>query len=113
MELVAEYTDDEGSKTTGGLYEGIGENSNYVPEFEAWAIDPARKVGDTDLVKVEASYYAGYHFMYYVGNQEIWLSTASSDLLNERFAKFMEEAFAAYPMTIDYEVIVLGNVSLM
>lgn len=110
--LVQEHTDDGGSQNTGGLYEGIGENSGYVPEFEAWAIDPARKVGDTGLVKVEASNYAGYHFMYYVGAREIWLSTAADDLLNERFMEFMEKAYEAYPMTTDMEKIVLGNVSL-
>lgn len=110
--MVAEHTDDPGSAATGGLYEKIGPNSGYVPEFEAWAIDAARQVGDTALVKVEASNYAGYHFMYYVGGEPIWKATAEADLLNERFTAYMEEGNEAYPMTVEYDKIVLGKVAL-
>ena len=64
--LVADNTDDTGSAETGGLYENIGPNSEYVPEFLAWAIDPERKAGDVDIVQTEY----GYHIMYYVGPSE-------------------------------------------
>lgn len=110
--MVEEHTDDTASISTGGLYEDIAEDSGYVPEFEAWAIDPTRQVGDTALVKVEASYYAGYHFMYYVGGEDVWYATASAQLLDERFGEFMNAGLEAYPMEVFYEKIVLGYVSL-
>ena len=65
--LVADNTDDGGSAKTGGLYEDIHRNSNYVENFRNWAVDDSRKPGDTGIV--DSSY--GYHVMYYVGDDEL------------------------------------------
>lgn len=64
--LVKEHTDDTASKETGGLYEDIHQDSNYVESFRSWAIDPARKEGDTAVV--ESTH--GQHIMYYDGESE-------------------------------------------
>ena len=37
-----------------------------VSEFNDWIFDPARKAGDTDIVKTTY----GYHIMYFVGQGE-------------------------------------------
>ncbi len=65
--MVKEHSDDEASVENGGLYEDIHYNSEYMETFRDWAIDPARKEGDTGIV--ETSY--GCHIMYYVGNSEM------------------------------------------
>lgn len=65
--LVKDNTDDSGSAETGGLYEDIHRNSNYVENFRDWAVDSSRKAGDTGIV--ESDY--GYHIMYYVGDDEL------------------------------------------
>lgn len=65
--LVKDNTDDTASAETGGLYEEIHRESNYVENFRAWAIDSSRKAGDTGIV--ESDY--GYHLMYYVGDDEL------------------------------------------
>ena len=44
-----------------GLYSDISADSSYVESFEAWAIDPARTVGETGIVETEY----GYHIMYF------------------------------------------------
>lgn len=62
--VTKENTDDTASIETGGLYENITPDSTYVPEFEAWAIDPERKAGDVGVIATDY----GYHFMYYVGD---------------------------------------------
>ena len=49
----------------GGLYEGVYHNQ-MVEEFNDWCFDPARKPGDTDIVKTTY----GYHIMYFVGEGE-------------------------------------------
>lgn len=67
IELVQESSEDEGSAENGGLYENIHRDSNYEEEFLKWAIDPARTVGETGIIKT--SY--GYHVMYYVGDTEL------------------------------------------
>ena len=66
IELVKQYSVD-GSATEGGLFEDIHPDSNFVPSFLEWSIDPARKIGDVDVIESEY----GYHVMYYVGNSEL------------------------------------------
>ena len=66
-ELAAKYTEDEGSKDNGGLYENIAEGQ-MVPEFDAFAYDPSRKPGDTDIVHGESGSYEGYHLVYFAGD---------------------------------------------
>ena len=66
--LAAEKTDDTASASTGGLYEDITpEEGIYVQPFTDWAVDPARKAGDTGII--ETVY--GYHVMYYVGDDAL------------------------------------------
>lgn len=56
--LAKELSEDPGSKDSGGEYT-VMKNNQFVPEFQNWAIDPVRKVGDTGIIKT--SY--GYHVM--------------------------------------------------
>ena len=106
--LVGEHTDDPGSATTGGLYENVSIGSGYVEEFENWAADAARVPGDTGLVKTPY----GYHIMYYVSGQDIWYVNTSSQMLNERFTEFFDSGVEQYPMTTEYDKIVLGALTL-
>lgn len=68
--LANKYSDDGGSNTTGGLYEGVRVTGSYVTEFLDWIFDEnGRSVGDTGLVRHEgdttsSSAYWGYHVMY-------------------------------------------------
>ena len=66
IELVKKNSDDS-TATTGGLIEDIHRESNLVPTFKNWALDTARKVGDTEVIVSEY----GYHVMYYVGNDDM------------------------------------------
>lgn len=67
IELVKEHTADGGSKETGGLYEDLSPETNFVENFLNWSIDPVRQAGDTGIVE---SVY-GYHIMYYVSDDEV------------------------------------------
>lgn len=104
-ELAGTYTEDEGSKSTGGLYEGVAPGSNYVEEFLAWAIDMDRKEGDTDIVKTQF----GYHIMYFVSGEEYWFNVAQSDLLTERTTTIVEDAKKEWPMEVNYRKIALSE----
>lgn len=86
--LVKEKTDDEGSKETGGLYENINPDSEYVENFLKWAIDPAREKGNTDIVETEY----GYHIMYYVGDSEMTYrdSMIESELREADYTKWVD-----------------------
>ncbi len=99
IELVKEYTADSGSKETGGLYEDISPETNFVESFLNWSIDPARQAGDTGIVE---SVY-GYHIMYYVSDDEV----IYRDMLIERalkdvdYSKWYDGIMDAYTPTFD------------
>lgn len=103
--LVAENTDDGGSSTTGGLYEGITATSSYVEEFRAWAVDMSRQPGDTDIVKTQF----GYHIMYFVEGEPEWKTTATSQYMAEELENMLEAAKEKWPTKINYSKIVLGE----
>ena len=81
--LIADNTDDTASIETDGLYDDVKAGGNYVAEFTNWAIDPARKPGDADLVKTEF----GYHFMYFVeaSGDTTWESEVRSTLASNNY----------------------------
>ena len=62
-----ELSEDGGSNTNGGLYTKVLKGQ-MVTEFNDWLFDESRKPGDTGIVYGESSNYAGYHVMYFVGD---------------------------------------------
>ena len=66
IELVKANSDD-GSASTGGLYEDLYPGANYVDSFLNWAIDGSREYGDAEVIESEY----GYHVMFYAGNSEL------------------------------------------
>ena len=84
IELVKEYSDDT-SAETGGLFENITPNSEYVENFLHWSISPDRKAGDAEVIETEY----GYHVMYYVGDTE--LTYRDYMISNEMAAKEQQE----------------------
>lgn len=100
-ELAEKYTEDPGSKSTGGLYEGVSPGE-MVTEFNDWCFDPSRKTGDTGIV--ETSY--GIHVMYFSGTGEpIWKTNAKSQLKNQNIDKWFEEQQALYPVAMNDDII--------
>lgn len=105
--LANEKSEDPGSNTTGGLYEDVYEGQMVAP-FEEWCFDESRQYGDYGLV--QTSY--GYHVMFYVGSEPIWISYVESDWGTEQANQFVETLAAGYPMEVDYEKIALGFINL-
>lgn len=86
IDLVATNTNDSGSSTTGGLYEGINSGSSYVPEFLDWAL-AEHAAGDVEII--ETTY--GYHIMYYIGGDTTpkWQSDIRSSIGASGYEEFM------------------------
>lgn len=59
-ELVKEYSEDS-SASIGGLFTEVANDNSYVEEFEEWSTDPARQVGDVEIIET----VFGYHIMYF------------------------------------------------
>lgn len=106
--LVATYTEDPGSASTGGLYENITPTSSYVENFLNWSVDMSRQPGDTGIVQTEY----GYHIMYFVSGEAQWINTARTQLLSERTSKLISDATEAHPMTVTYKKIALSELEL-
>ena len=94
--LATANTEDTGSSTTGGLYEGIYKGQ-MVTEFNDWCFDPERKPGDTGIVFNEDTNYCGYHAIYYVGQGAPYSETlAESGIRSQDFSEWKEAVLANY-----------------
>ena len=104
-ELANEKSDDGGSNTNGGLYEGTPKDK-FVPEFDEWVFDSARKSGDVGMVQHSAeegatSGYYGYHLIYYIGeNDPAWMNTARQALATQSRQTWIEELSEGYPTAL-------------
>ncbi|HEY9176854.1 MAG TPA: SurA N-terminal domain-containing protein [Flavipsychrobacter sp.] len=100
-EMVQKYSDDQGSKETGGEYTfPFAQKSGLVKEFSDFIFE--NKPGQTTTVKVESNGYSGYHYIEILSHGEykpaIKLATISKPLYagdvteNEVYAKATEFA---------------------
>lgn len=106
-ELAKEHSEDEGSKENGGLYENVTQGQ-MVTEFNDWCFDANRQPGDFDIVKTDF----GYHIMYFCESRPQWKDYAKEDLLSQMSNEFVQEVAGLYPLTVDFEKILLGYVDL-
>jgi hypothetical protein len=47
--------------------------------------------------------------MYFVGDEDVWISEVRSTIVNDRSTKLVNEAVAKYPMEVNYKKIVIGE----
>ena len=106
-DLANKHSQDPGSNTSGGLYTQVAEGDMKAP-FNDWIFDESRVKGDYGLVKTDV----GYHIMYFVDSEDIWIREVRSTILSERIDKFIEEAKAQYPIQTTYKKIVLSEIPL-
>lgn len=97
--LANEYSIDDGSNTTGGIYEDFATDA-MVEEFSDWCFDTSRVAGDHGIVKSPF----GYHIMYFVGQTETraWFDTAKQDLVTEKITAEIDAQCSTYTLQFDY-----------
>lgn len=105
--LANEHSADPGSNTNGGLYTDVMPG-DMVEEFDAWCFDPARKPGDTAVVRTSL----GFHVMYFSGSEILWPTYVRQDMIAEYQQNLVNEAVEKHPAEIDYNAIVLGFLDL-
>lgn len=99
--LAVKNTTDTSSASSGGLYANLLPGQT-VTAFNDWCFDPARKPGDTDIVKTEY----GYHVIYFVSHDlPGWQVTADTALRSEKYSELYEQVKADYPVTLREELI--------
>jgi len=80
--LANQYSEDTGSNTNGGLYEGVT-RGQMIDTFNDWCFAAGRKAGDTGIVENTDSNgnVVGYHVIYMEKLGEVrWKYQANSDL---------------------------------
>lgn len=107
-ELANTYSEDGGSNTTGGLYEGITRDSSYVENFLNWSVDETRAVGDTGIVQTEF----GYHIMYFVGGEPMWITAARSNYQVDKLNDLIGEGQERWPAEFQYKNIILTDANV-
>ena len=105
--LANTASQDPGSNTNGGLYENVNKGQMVEP-FDSWCFDESRQYGDYGLV--QTSY--GYHVMFYVGSEPVWLTAVESDWTQTQANLFIEERTVNYPLEVYYDQIALGYINL-
>lgn len=100
-ELAKKYSEDGGSSSKGGLYEGVYPGQ-MVPSFNDWCFDESRKKGDTGIV--ESDY--GVHVMYFVEDSgPMWQSTISTRLAEDAYNSWYEENAPQYAVEFNKDVL--------
>ena len=99
-ELAGSKSEDPGSAQNGGLYENIYPGQ-MVEEFADWCFDPARKPGDTGIVRTDY----GYHLMYFSseGDRPYWQIVAEQECIYDKFNKVIDELFSKYEIKPNYK----------
>lgn len=93
--LANEKSEDTGSNTNGGLYEKIYKGQ-MVTEFNDFCFEE-HKVGDYAIVYGESSSYAGYHLVYFSGENMLY-----TRVLAENAMRQADSSSAIETLTADY-----------
>ena len=95
----------DGTASLGGLMTDVAPGQ-MVAKFNDWCFDPARQVGDYDLVDTEF----GTHLVYFSkAHDPIWPGVARQDLITKLGSELLESIVAKYEKTFDYAAIALGT----
>ena len=91
--LANEYSQDQGSNTTGGLYEQVY-IGQMVDEFSQWCFEEGRQPGDTGVVYSDET---GAHVIYFVGfDRPYWEILVRDALTTEDYNAWYEAQTTGY-----------------
>lgn len=94
--LAEQYSQDDGSKANGGLYENVYKGQT-VAEFNDFCFAEGRQTGDTGIVYGSNGQYAGFHVMYFVGYGENYSDILAKDSLSDNaMVEMLSNAGVAY-----------------
>ncbi len=91
--LANEHSEDTGSNTNGGLYEGVYPGE-MVTAFDQWVFYAGHKPGDTAIIETEY----GFHIMYYVSESENekWFDDVDTAMRSEDYNNWYDEILKNY-----------------
>ena len=106
--LAEQYSEDAGSNTKGGLYEGIYKGKT-VDGFNDFCFAGHNK-GDIGVAYGDNGTYAGYHLIYFIGEGDLYSNQIAHDALyNEAVDSFvLERTESAAPAELAYWAKLVG-----
>ncbi len=105
--LAEQYSEDAGSNTNGGLYEGVYKGQ-MVQEFNDFCF-AGHKSGDLGVVYGENAGYAGYHLIYFVGEGEPYSRViARSSLSDAAMSDFLAAQTEGFTPELRYWAKLVG-----
>lgn len=95
IKLASEYSDDETTATSGGLYKDITVGMlKDAPEVEEWLFSLERFAGDSAVIKTAAH---GYHVVYIESKGvPVWLEQVKTGFKSSRFEDYISELCDEY-----------------
>lgn len=108
-QLAKEHSDDPGSDSEGGLYEGLDKDTDFMETFKNWYLEEGRQVGDYGLIKTDY----GYHLMYLSGIETQWIYYCRNGFINDTATDAIEKLKSDNPYTADFDKMVLAEVKLV
>lgn len=95
IKLASEYSDDEATATSGGLYKDITVGMlKDAPEVEDWLFSLERFTGDSAVIKTAAH---GYHIVYIESKGDpVWLEQVRAGFKSSRFEDCISELCDKY-----------------
>lgn len=103
-ELANAESKDLGSAANGGSYRSL-RPGQLLPELDDWCFDPARKHGDTTVIR---SPY-GFHILYFSGSRDAAAVREEREKTVEAQQDILKSAREKFPMTVDYAAISLAE----
>lgn len=91
----------DGNASSGGIYTGVNDSTNFVEPFKEWCLDESRRVGDTGIVKTDY----GYHIMYFSASRPAWQSSAESALSNQDYSDYLDQLAEKYSSDISETIV--------
>ena len=102
--LANQNSADEGSRPSGGLYVNL-QKGQLPEELDAWSFDPARQIGDTDIIRTAC----GWHIVYCSDVVTGQFAAAEAELLRNGVDAIAAGARETYPMEVHYNAILLSD----
>ena len=106
--LATEFSKDGETAPNGGLRDGMVALSNLDKAVVSWYMDPARQIGDTELIKCAD----GYDILYFCGTEEYWHYMCRLAVRNVTSEAIRQEMVDRCPIQVDYSKILLSNIDL-
>ena len=106
VQLATDHSESDNA-TVGGMNQSIG-LGQMDEDFENWCFDENRQIGDCGLIKTPY----GYQILFLSDMRPAWYQNAKFDMLNEHAYDLIPAMMEKYPMTIDYNLVALGNLNM-